>query len=515
MATIMLEGFDKYGPPYVAIPDLETSLNSGGWSYITVYTNPAIVSSLGGVSDYAVQLSGVSLFLAPIAKTLPANYSRLIGGFRFSANLLHSTGLMFIDGSTTQCSIKIDYISGFISICEGENGTVLATSSASVAANTVHYLEFDVTFGSPGGWTIWLDGVQILSGTGLTRQSGNSYANVFAFTTFGDGIGGTPIITVDDFYLFDSTTAFNNTVLLSNPYVLTQFPLGDHQTQFSNGGNVFGNTYSCLIPSFGLTTYTTGADKLYLAQFTPNVNCTLNDVVINIGTTSPGNASTNMKGVVYSDLAGVPNTLLSSGTQVTGYTTGQQVQLPLVAPQALTAGTPYWLGLISDLGATLQDFITGVTTGYVASNTYSGGAPGTAPAMTANQASVYMFGLCSGAATNWESEALDPPIGDLSYVSSATVNIADLYTFPALPANVQQVYTVGIEGHCRITVAGTHTFDLVMSSGGTSSNGTNAPITPTLNYAWYKTHFDTDPHTSAAWTAIAVANSYCGPKVVS
>lgn len=516
MATILIEGFDKYGPAGIAIPAPGPSLNMGRWSSITFYGAPSIVPGLAGLGGYAVQLAAISDFSGQFSTTLPANYSRLIGGFRFTTNLGGYIGCTFYDNLTSQCSILVQPTSGFISIYTGLAGTLLALGSASVAANTVHYIEFDITFGvgAAGGYTVWLDGVQVLSGTGTTIISAHTYANVFQFCELAYSSSATG--TFDDLYLFDSTTAFNNAVLLANATVVTQFPIADHQKQFGNIGSVFGNSYC----SNGNSTYILFANNMYLIPFTPNVNCTINSIgiypCIGYGGTS---GSANFEGLLYADSAGLPGALLSGGTQVTGCSSGQLLTMPLVTPQALVAGTQYWLGLMLDTTIYMQAFDGGgsvaTTKGYLASRTYSSGAPTPAPSMSPGQATLCVFGICTGAATNWESEALNPPIGDLSAVSSATPLVEDLYTFPAVPTQVVDVYSVCVSGNAKLTYASAHTIELLALSSGVGGAGSRGTQTPTLNYAWYDTYFDVDPNTGAPWTPTAVSAGFYGMVVAS
>lgn len=519
MATVFLEGFDKYGPGDIITPAAATSLAQGGWSmsgngFGTPSDEVSIVAGLSS-SGSAVKLAPTSGLSAPavfMTRTLKTNYSRLIGGFRFSINYPTNQGLagcVFVDNSTPQCSILVHPVSGFIYIAQGNNGAVLQTSIASVAYNTTHYLEFDITFnsGAFGGWTVWLDGAQIMSGTGTTRQSANNFANVFQYSVTATAAGsGIATATFDDMYLFDGTTAFNNSVLLSNPNIITQYGLSDSQTQFTNNGNVFGNTYS-----IDASVYSDSANSLYLAAFQPNVNCTINSVVFMPLTNSP---TANFRGVIYADSSGAPGTLLSSGTQTTGIVAGTLLNLPLITPQALTAGTKYWLGFINDTTINTRIFDGGIF-GFRANNTYGSGAPSSAPTMTPNQSSLLLYGACTGAVTNWESEALNPPLGDVSSVFSNVTNTEDLYNFPVVPSTVTAIYSIGVIGNSKLNAAGAHTIDLVTVSNTTPSFGSNPNQVQTVDYTWYDSYFDVDPHTNIAWTIVAANAATHGMKIVS
>lgn len=511
MTTLLTDGFDKYGPAGLSLPTPRTTLATGKWSAGT-FGNIFIDSGLSSTGQ-CVELDVFFSEITTLSRSLATNYARLIGGFRILTDLQAPMGCTFFDNFTAQCSITVEPISGFIAIKSGANGTILGLSSGSMTANTIHMIEFDITFntnGALGGWTIWLDGVQVLAGTGVTSLSGNNYTNVFQFSAYGihnDFSAG--VMKVDDLYLFDSTTAFNNAALLANTAVITDFAIGDHSIQFVNEGNVFGNP---IVKNQTSNAYSMAANTLYLIPFTPNVNCTINEIFVWINQTS---TTAQFKGVIYSDSAGAPNTLLSSGTNVVGCTTGTQLGLPLVTPQNLTAGVQYWLGLINDTTTVFYWFDNSTLHGFRANNTFGSGAPGTAPAMTANQDTLALAGYCTGATTNWESEALNPPVGDASSVAEATVGKTDYYTFPALPASVAQVYTVGVSGNCRLAFSGVHTFDLLALSSGTSGSGSNPGQNPTINYSWYDSYFDTDPHTSAAWTPTNVTNAFFGMDIAS
>jgi hypothetical protein len=533
MATIFVEGFDKYGPIGInysftsipSIPALQNILPQGGWTLSAANTNdPIIEAGLSG-QGYAIGLkassSGAGIY-GPnyISKTLPANYSRLIGGFRFNTDALGMNGITFVDGSTPQCSIYIARTSGFIIIntgaidttSSGSAGTALATSSASVAAGTAHYLEYDITFGSgaSGSYTVWLDGVQILAGTGSTIVTAHSYANVVQFNSYSHNLTtNSPSFYVDDVYVFDNTTAFNNGVLLSNPFIVTQWPNADQSVQFTPEANVIG------YPSANILTNTVdfiSANNLYLIAVTPTVNCTINSVVFALNSIA---GSTVVQPCIYSDNAGVAGTLLSGGAAVTPAVAQTAVSCALTTPQALTAGTQYWIGLI--IGGSYGNFMLhdATTHGYQASATYSSGPPATAPTMGAGNPTLFLYGACTTENHNFASVNVNPSQGLGSYAQSSTVGNQDLFQFPSLPSNIGAVYTVVVSGNMELTATGSHTVDLVTSSSATVGFGATTGQALTTAFAWYDSAFDTDPHTTLAWSVAAVNIAYHGYKIAS
>ena len=519
MATKFLEGFDDYGPAGQYSPSLTTLLGKGGWSFASG-GNVNLAASLNGVAGTSLSFTGDLLEAVDIlVKPLNTNLSTIIFGVRFSmtqngATTGVSQGITFYDGTTPQCTINVVPTSGQLQVVSGDgaNGslTVLGTSSTGTTFGVAYYLEGVITFAGSGAGTfaLYLNGTSILSGTGTTIQSGNAWTNTIGLMT--QVKSGTAnynnAISFDDMYVFDTTTAHNAAVLNTNPIVYTQLPSADSSIQFTNNGNVVGKSTST-----NNTNFSQAANRLYLAAIKPVVNCTINDIVLFPETSSAGG---NFKGVIYADSAGAPGTLLSSGTQVTGTTAATNLLLPLVTPQSLVANTQYWIGFIND---TTTNFLEANTLlqGYQATNTYTSGAPGTAPAMTSGLGSLIMYGACSGASTNWESVSLNPPIGDLSSVITTTTTNQDLYQFPNLPGTTSQIHTVGVSVYGRLATAGADTINCNISSSGTISAGNNAGQVPSVNYGWLESYNDTDPHTGSSWTPAAVNASTAGPELVT
>ena len=509
MTMLFIEGFDKYGGPNTTIPSTIGAVALGGWSVQN--GNASIQASLNGQPGYSLQLSGSaqpsSNNVVYASKTLNANYSRLIGGFRMSTDLVGTNGMCFNDGTADQCMICIMPTSGRIAIYMNRLVTQLQLGTASVAAGTEHYIEFDITFGNPGSWTVWLDGVQVLNGTGQTQTSGNNYCNVVELSlgTVTSSLDTTA--TYDDVYVFDSTTSFNNAVLRSNPLVLTQVPMADVSIQFANEGNAVGNTTGTN------TTYYVNGNLLILMKITPSVNCTINSIVVQTNSSSAGGTSP-IEGVLYGETSGAPHTLLSGGTPVAGYTPGNSFNLSLTSPTALTAGTNYYIGFITNVSNMYVQ--AGPASGNVllsASNTYTSGPPNPAPSMGSSSTPPMMYALCSGASTNYESVNVVPPIGTGSAVFDATVGDTDLYQFPNLPTNISEVYGVTVSAFAQLNGSGSNKFDTVVKSSSTYGNGDATNIAPTGTFAWYDSNYNTDPHTTGTWTTGNVNIADYGMKV--
>jgi hypothetical protein len=498
MAAIFIEGFDKYGGVNSNSPGVIALLTVGEWTSVSALT----MNLVAGLSSTGFALN--MLGSGSLAKTLPANYARVISGVRVSSTFAAVAVAMGLrDGVTPQCTLTIE-TTGVINLRSGtSSGTILAGGGA-ISANSVHYLEWDITIGASAAYQVWLDGVSLFSGTGNTRGgTANNFANAF----YTGGAGGGAGMTIDDLYLFDSTGTTNNAVLLTSPRIETTFPTSDSAVQFAFQAGILGSNAQRVT-----ATNAPAAGSLVLRRFTPSVNCTLASISIVPGATS---GTANYRGVAYGETAGAAGTLLSSGTQVTGVTSGTAATLPLTTPQALTAGTPYWIGFINDTSVALQETDAG-NLGYRAANTYASGAPSTAPAMTSGQASYLLWGNLTGiTGNNWYESAQQPPSGALSYVFDTTVNHEDLYNFGALSVTPSNIYAVAVKGYLQRSDSGAKTASLRTKSGASDGGGSLVGQAPATTFGWVGSMFETDPQTGAAWTGSGLNAAQSGVRVDS
>lgn len=516
MADIFWEGFDKYGVigQYVVFNNTQLSaypVMTGEWTFTFPSNNAMQLAIVAGrFSGQAMQLissnNGATMALT---RNLPSSIATAVFGIAFQSNLTGKIGITLFDSATAQLSIIVD-TDGKVKVANGDiGGTVVATQSGSgVTASTWHYLEAQITINNTtGAYDIYLDGAHVITASGQnTRQSANNSANAISIrTTTGSG----QVFTFDDMYTFDTTGGVNNAVR-GDSRVETLFTTADTATiHFTVGSGVLGWWWR------GSTnTAAPGANELVLQPVTPNVNCTINSIGILPEAT---NATVKSKGVIYADSSGAPGSLLSSGTEVVGCTSGTNLTLPLVTPQSLTGGTKYWIGYITDTSVVIAE-------PYQAgdpllrqnkSNTYTSGAPNPAgTGFTTSQATLTIWSNTSGQTTNWsEVNSIMPP-GDLSYVTDSTVNDEDLYSFASLSSSPTSIAGVKVTSYCERSDAGARTIDLRVHSGGSESGGSNTSITPLGGtYSFVSSYFDTDPNTAAAWTAGGVNALSAGMKV--
>lgn len=103
------------------------------------------------------------------------------------------------------------------------------------------------------------------------------------------------------------------------------------------------------------------------------------------------NADVNFVGVLYSDLAGVPDKILAIGETVTGVTAGQETGSPLASPAGLLPGQSYWMGFVSDNPITVYK-ADATTKGVWADIGLVFFPPTTVPTVTANQPTWQIWG---------------------------------------------------------------------------------------------------------------------------
>ena len=525
---IDFDGFEKYGPPaptshwfnfvnnFLGAASSLTPLPSQSffeeWLTIGWGGNSPLC---GLISGFGPTGEGTALAIFPafgnplsIYRNLPKPYSRIMIGFAFIANLGSTAqGVYIMDQSsgTAQCFIGVD--NGGRILFNGASS--LFASPSKVQPNTRHYLELDVTIhNTAGAYRVWLDGTLIGSGSNVNTRGGtsNNYTNRFLLQNGTNGY-----IAFDDMYWRDNTcgtaTPFGDVSVKAMPVI------SDSSVQFTPG-TILGSWYT----QQTLSTNAPGANILILVPVTPATNMTVNSIG-----TLPRTTTTiaNFKGVIYSDSSGVPGSLLSSGNEVTGCTSGVNLSLPLVTPQALTGGTQYWIGLITDTNIAFQLSDTLNGTGQSKANTYTGGAPaGPLSGMSLNLNPWAIWGVCVSSASNYPgvNKTLPPQSAGvmLTSNSSSTIGQEDLYNIQQLPLTSPSIYSVKVSANCqRSTTGPTRFISVRLKSAGVDDGGSGADQIPPVTPTWITTRFDLDPNTKSAWTVTNLNNAVVGYKLIS
>lgn len=120
----------------------------------------------------------------------------------------------------------------------------------------------------------------------------------------------------------------------------------------------------------------------------------------------------------------------------------------------------------------------------------------------------------TGAATNWQVAATNPPAPATKHNDSATVGATDLFTVGALPAGLGQVFGVRVCVQASKTDAGTRTMATKLRSGSTTATSGSNVMLATPVYMQDSVR-QVDPATNAAWTQAAVNASQIGYAVIA
>lgn len=123
------------------------------------------------------------------------------------------------------------------------------------------------------------------------------------------------------------------------------------------------------------TTNTPGAGTLILLPVEPGGTQKVTNVAILPSST---NAGAKFTGVVYSNNAGVPGSVVVVGAEVVGCIAGTPIVSTFATPPTLEGGTTYWIGFIMDSAISFHLADAG-TNGSLVLNTYASGVPNPAP----------------------------------------------------------------------------------------------------------------------------------------
>jgi hypothetical protein len=220
MADLFYESFDYYNIADIAKKWTQLMHNSNGASaFVTgVHGGKALQITAGGIGNGFGDIATITL--------APANNVCIVGTEFTVSQLAHLTGgntwgtsqcggciLAIAYLGAIQCYLRVNS-DGTLSVIN--NTTILGTSSFALSAGTTYYLELKVTVhASAGTVDLVVNGLtNILSLTGKnTAQSGTNLWNAVQFGSLCDQGNNAATATYDDIYIFDSTTAINNSFL--------------------------------------------------------------------------------------------------------------------------------------------------------------------------------------------------------------------------------------------------------------------------------------------------------------
>lgn len=233
-ALMFMESFDGYSTP---------QLTSGRWN--SVFTSGGVFATQevsAGTGRYGTQSwrlgygpnNGQQVY---VRKTF-ANTATWILGMAFRLSALIARDLVSLrDSGTSQVDLAVRG-NGTFEVSRG--GAVLGVSdpgALTLTENTYYFLEFKATIGPAGSVALRVNGVPLISLTGVnTRVTTNNSANELVLGNLRIGLPGAATNTTadyDDLYVLDDTGAAPHNNFLGDTRVVCLVPIGQELTEFT------------------------------------------------------------------------------------------------------------------------------------------------------------------------------------------------------------------------------------------------------------------------------------------
>lgn len=198
--------------------------------------------AVGGGFAISTSAQGMQVSASSVGRTIP-NTVHGYFGIRMKWQTGTSGTAMFQMGDSGSTQLSVDFnITGTLTLKRG--ATVLVTSTLLVAPGSTHYYSYEWLISSTVGvFNFYVDGVLYLTFSGNTQSTANPQVNQIIVSSGG---GGGTEVWLNDCYINDSTTSFNNG--LEGDIQVKSFPVagaGSH-TDFSRGGTDTGTTWGQL-----------------------------------------------------------------------------------------------------------------------------------------------------------------------------------------------------------------------------------------------------------------------------
>lgn len=499
---VFIEGFDKYARPgdSLAGRDVLAILKTGEWnnSHTSDNRNWSIQNAdVGG--GYRIACNTYSGGVPFISKLLPGNYRRCIGGFTHT-KVGGTVGSVEVRNDTTLLfSISVNSLGKIVV----SGGAVSATSDEFLTESSPQFIEWDLYIDNSAGWIrVWLDGQMTsinLSGVD-TQGSSSTYNNFYAvFDNFN----------MDHLYTWhyvDDTSP--DTPCLTNPIIETSWASSDNTVDFLVGQGVMGDMWV----NSDNTSISTGANQVVVTRVYAECDADLTHVC----SWSLTNSLTSLaKGVVYSDNAGEPDALLAEGTEVVGRSSGSVLQLPLSSPLAVTAGTWYWVGILTNTSVAESRMNSIETQTRRVGQSYGSGAPNPIGSVSIYTDTMY-WGRLENIDANFNQVIKRAVIlPELSYNYSTTVGDEDLYNMESLINTPAAVYCVAVKTQLSKTDAGIRLADVRLNSGGVTDSGNTPNQSVLVGRTFHASYWMKNPDGDVDWNGPSVNGTKAGVKLVA
>ena len=227
MTMLYMDGFDAYAD----VADIRRRTGYDGNLGTTV-------TGRNGTGK-AIQMGSSGRYRA----YLPSAETRIITGLAWRSSDVGGTSHSIIDireGSTIHLTLYFETDGGLRLYRGSSSGTVLGSAYGVMLTQSWHYIEFDCTINdSTGAFQVWVDGVSVMSGSGVDTRNGGSVGQITQVTYDQDNATDPQL---DDLYILN-TSGLTNNARLGDVTIETLLPTSDGSTtDFS--------------PDTGLTNYT-------------------------------------------------------------------------------------------------------------------------------------------------------------------------------------------------------------------------------------------------------------------
>lgn len=516
---MFVEGFDKYGPKNYLNPainggstnsNLTAALAAGEWTgTLFNFGTISLGSALAG-TGYSIRQTAGTAQDNQLWKTFPLAYPRIIGGICYqcdAAGTSLGTGISLMNSSSAQISFAFNS-SGQLVVRRGSSGgTILGTSSQVFSLGSPVFIEWDIGFdsGTSGYMKFYFNG-GLDSGLNLSGITTGLSCNRIQFQGANNGIHK-----MDHLYIWGyNATGGSDTPALTNPIIVTSWADADDTVEFNRIADTVGEPLATVNTT---TSASPGANQLVLRKYKTESTGDLNSVSMRPATTSSGAL---FKAVIYTDNGSetAPGTLIAAGTETTGSVSGTPLTMPFSSAVSLSDNTTYWIGYITNTSITVYATDDNLL-GYRAGNTYTSGAPSTAPTLTGSQTSWSIWGNLTN--TNKNYSAINNGVygGTQSMLQSAVVGAGDLYNFTDITGSPSTVYSVAVKAYVAKTDTGVRSMNIRAKYGDTEGTGDNPGFYLSTTDLFYSSYFKTNPKTGLPWTPAEVNAAKFGYNINS
>lgn len=504
--------------------------------YSTVNDAQTLWSVMGGTGTSLVRgrfLPGQAFAVSSSAANINLQYtsSGNVTTWFIHVSVFRSTAF---SGSSAQSVLKLvlrDAATDQMAIHFREDGAIETTRGSVLGTNTVdtwtsawvaqtwtHFEIKVVINNSTGSIEFRKDGATSAdhSASSLNiRATSNNFAQTFQVVSGTHGVTSIGQAYLDDLWVYDDSGSAPNG-FIGDVRAIPLMPNADTAdadfTPLTSGGTA-GTTIT------GGNSGTINADTIYWEQFVAPIGGLLSgSVTVNVNTALTGKA----KLAIYDSDAydetnseENPKTLLTTSNEVTNPGTGNQT-FTFASPPTLRKGRKYFWAMLIDTTRTTfltTDTTTGSHTRFTASNTYVSGFPTTAPTLTRVALQRDFTINTSIASSHFGNVNEDVQDGATSYVQSSNIADVDLYNLFDLASTPTSIFGVSVRSVMAKSDAGARGGQVEIKSGSTVTDLTAKNLSTTFTH--YSDTQDTDPDTSAAWTATGVNSLKIGPKVAS